>query len=64
MVELILHISKIITDLSRPLKGQCPYDALLGPSQTTRFTGGFDLFGIISFMFGSITQLISQGICR
>jgi hypothetical protein len=25
-----------------PLKGQCPYQALLGLPQTTRFTGGFD----------------------
>jgi len=26
-----------------PLKGQCPKQALLGLSHTTRFTGGFDL---------------------
>ncbi len=30
-----------------PLKGQCQYHALLGLSQTTRLTGGFD-FRIIS----------------
>ncbi|MEE3473430.1 MAG: hypothetical protein VZR24_22605, partial [Butyrivibrio hungatei] len=30
-----------------PLKGQCPYQALLGLPQTTRFTGGFDcLFNV------------------
>ena len=29
-----------------PLKGQCQYHALIGLSQTTRSTGGFDFYNI------------------
>ena len=31
-----------LADLSQSLKGQCQYHALIGLSQTTRSTGGFD----------------------
>ncbi len=44
-----------------PLKGQCPYQALLGLPQTTRFTGGFDykilIFIVQMFAFSNTASI-------
>ena len=50
-----------------PLKGQCPQYALIGLSQTTRLTGGFDCgfchFSIVLVDYDLVEAIVYDAVC-